>query len=366
MSSAHATSGDTDSRDMPTQPGRLRPPESPAASSAWLLRTSALAAVAAAAMGVIVAPGMRGNASEPVVVKAEEASAILAYFLMGLLVALVLRGATELVRAHAIALGARVAMISGGAMVVAICVLGLKERLAPPWPVALGSASAAAAIAAAYSAARGPHTRAIAGVLFAFALAAVARLAAWELAMRAGDTANVTLFMLGRGFATAGVVLEASGQLLAVTWLGTRGRVSGQLGATVALAGAFALTWGVARGMHSDAAPWQSVLHTALADAPGVPAPFRLETLATFLVPAALLFALVAAAQPNQVVAIVASMALALVSRGSFDAPLRALCVIAAAQWTALACVDSQAMWRTLIADRKRRTEDEAVAPRQP
>jgi hypothetical protein len=125
------------------------------------------------------------------------------------------------------------------------------------------------------------------------------------------------------------------------------------------LGGAFALTWGVALGVHSGAAPWNAILHTALADAPGVPPPYGVDALATFLVPASLLLALVAAAQPKQVPAVVTAVALALVSRGLFDAPLRALCAVVAAQWAALACVDERAMWRTLIDDRKRALADE-------
>ncbi|HEY6459324.1 MAG TPA: hypothetical protein VIY73_04210, partial [Polyangiaceae bacterium] len=102
------------------------------------------------------------------------------------------------------------------------------------------------------------------------------------------------------------------------------------------------------------------MLHTALADAPGVPAPYGLDAVATFLVPASLLLALVSAAQPKQVVVLVATMALALVSRGAFDAPLRALCGCTAAIWGVLACEDERAMWRTLIDDRKRRLADDA------
>jgi hypothetical protein len=54
-------------------------------------------------------------------------------------------------------------------------------------------------------------------------------------------------------------------------------------------------------------------------------------------------------------------MALALVSRGAFDAPLRALCAVVAAQWAALACVDERAMWRTLIDDRRKRLIEEGA-----
>ena len=60
----------------------------------------------------------------------------------------------------------------------------------------------------------------------------------------------------------------------------------------------------------------------------------------------------------NQVASVVAPMALALVSRGSFDAPLCALCAAAAAQWAALASVDERGMWRALMLDRARRLKD--------
>jgi hypothetical protein len=234
----------------------------------------------------------------------------------------------------------------------------LRDRI-PSWcAVSVSAAAAVSAIAAAYASARAPHTRAVAGVLFAFAFAAIARIAAWELATAAGDSASMPLFRWARVLATAGVLFEASGQLIAVIWLWTRSRLAGQVGSAAALVATVAVMLGVRSGMHSGADLWQSVLHTALADAAGVPSPYAFDALAVFLVPASLLLALVAAAQPNQVVALVATVALALVSRGSFDAPVRALCVAVASQWATLACGDERAMWRTLLDDRKRKLQD--------
>jgi hypothetical protein len=306
-------------------------------------------------MGIIVAPGIHGNASEHVVVGLDRVAATLTYFLTELLITLLLWGALELVRARTVGMLARVALIGGGAAVVAMSAPGLRERLPPAFAVLIAAAATVATIAGAYSSARTPHTRALAGVLFALAFAAIARLGAWELATAAGDRASVQLFGVSRGLATAGVLFEASAQVIAVTWLGTRSRSAGQLGSMAALVVAFVVTSGVARGIHSGPALWQAIVHTALADAPGVPPPYGLDAVATFLVPASLLLALVAAAQPNQVVAVVATVSLALVSRGAFDAPLRALCAVAAAQWAALASADERAMWRTLISDRDER-----------
>jgi hypothetical protein len=363
MSTAEATQREA-SRDDRGASARSRvPPSSPLLTASWLLRAAALAASLAAAAGVIVAPGMRGNASEPVVVDTDRASAALASFLVGLLVALALWGALELGRVRG-GLVTRMALIAGGATVVAVTTGAmfsreLSLRLPPVYAVTVSSAAAVAAIAAAYTSAHAPQTRAVAAVLLAFALAAVARVAAWELATAAGDRASMQLFNWSRVLATTGVLLEAAGQLIAVTWLATRSRLSGQLGSFVALAMATALTWGVARGVRAGAPFWQVVMHTALADAAGVPAPYGLNALATLLVPTSLLLALVAASQPKQVAAVVAAMSLALVSRGSFDAPLRALCAVVASFWTTLASGDERAMWRTLIDDRKRRLEEE-------
>jgi hypothetical protein len=343
---------------------RLRP-SSPVMRAGWLLRAAGFTAVAAGVTGVIVAPGLRGNASESVVVWAEWAAGALGYFLVSLLVALVVWGTLELVRTQGLGVLSRGALIggsavvTGSAMMVAFFPYGMRERVYPALAVLVAAAAIVTAIAGAYVSARAPHTRAVAGMLFALAFAAIARLAAWELAMAANDRASVQLYAISRGLATAGVMFEAFGQLVAVTWLGTRSKLAGQLGSSAALVGAFVLTWGVAKGVHGDAAPWQGVLHTALADAPGMPPPFGLDAVATFLVPASLLLALVVVAQPQQVIALLAATALGLVSRGAFDAPLRALCVVAAAQWAALACIDERAMWRTLIDDRKRRLAED-------
>jgi hypothetical protein len=250
-------------------------------------------------------------------------------------------------------------LVFGGAAVVALSGVALRDRIPPPFAVLIECGSIVVALAGAFFGARAPHTRAVAGVLLALAFAAIVRLGAWEMATRAGETANVSLFGSSRLLATTGVLLEAAGQLVAVLWLSTRGRWAGHLGLVLALAGAVALTYGVAHGVHSGAPSWQAVVHSSLADASGVPPPYRLGAFATFLVASSLLLAFVTAVQPNVVTATVAAMALALVSRGAFDAPLRALCAVVSAQWIAVASVDSRAMWRALIGDRARRLVDE-------
>ena len=334
------------------------PPSSPVVSAAWLLRATALTAVMSGVLGVVVAPGVRGNAGERVVDDAERAAAAASYFLLALLVAVTLWASVELVRARGVWSPVRVALVGLTGMVIACSGWGVRDRLPEMLAVAVSAATAAAALSAATAAVRTPHTRALSALLLALAFASIARVGAWEMARLASERASLSLYGTSRGLATAGVVLEAVGQLVAVTWLGTRSKLAGQVGAVLAVVLAFVVTWGVARGVHSGAALWQSVLHTALADAGGVPQPYGLQSFAIFLVPASLLLAMVAASQPNEVVAVVAAFALALVSRGAFDAPLRALCGAAAAGWAALASVDERAMWRTLLQDRERKLAD--------
>jgi hypothetical protein len=333
-------------------------------SASWLLKTVAFVAIIAGVVGTILAPGMRGNAGELVVSWTDVASATLSFFLAALLLALLVWGAVELLKA-VVPVEVRAGLVAGDAALVALVLPWLRERL-PSQSVVLvtvviAAAAAVASLAGGYFAARGPHTRSIAGVLFALAFAAIVRLAAWGLATRASDTANLPLYRLSTHLATAGVLLEAAGQLIAMLWLTTRSRTFGQLGWLAAVVGSVVLTRGVPKGVHSGAPLWQAILHTALADAPGIPPPWNwLGGLATYLVPSSLLLALAVAAQPKQVAAVVATLALALVSRGTFDAPLHALCAVVAAQWAVLACVDERAMWRSLLADRKQRLADEA------
>jgi hypothetical protein len=359
MNTADEARGDASSGGDSGERAREPAPESPALSAGWILRAAALAASVAGLVGVIVAPGVRGNASESVVVALDWLAAALAYFLVFGLVALGIIAGLALLPEREIPSPVRVALLAAAGIVVILAAMGMRDRIPPPSNVVISAATAIAAVASASVAVRAPHTRAASGVLLILAFAAMARLAAWILATRAGEAASVQMFATSRGFATAGVLLEAGGQLIAVTWLGARSRAAGQLGAFAALVGAFVVTWGVAQGVHSGAALWQAIAHTALADAPGVPQPYGLDALATFLVPASLLLALAVAAQPNQPVALLAAMALALVSRGAFDAPLRALCAIAAAQWAALACLDQRSMWRTLLAERANRLAGE-------
>ena len=323
--------------------------------STWLLRLTASCAVVAAALGLIVAPGLRGNATEAVVVLWDRAAAISAYALCGLLVLVASRGTYDLAWRSRIPIGARIAAISGAGVVIALVIPSLVRRLPAGPTVVLALGATLVALSASGSAIRAPHTRAVAVALAAFSTAALVRLLAWELAVIAGEHASARLYGWSRGVATAGVALEAVAQLAGAAWLATRTRFLGQAMSSLALAAAFVVTWGAARGVHTGAAPWQAALHTALADAPGTPPPYALSAIATFLVASSIFFALIALLQPNQAVSVTSSLSLALISRGAFDAPLRVLSVVCAGVWIILAVSDERAMWRVLAAEREAR-----------
>jgi len=334
------------------------PAHAPVLRASGFLRLTALASVLAAALGIVIAPGLRGVAADAVVERINRVAWTLAYFMCALLVTAILLATLDLVRASRIHGVTRAAAIGAAGGVVALSAPALMHPLPPSVSLALSVAACVASLAAAWESARSHHTRAVALILAAFSFAAIGRVVSWEMARVAGEQGRQGLYSLSRGIATGAVLVEALGQMLAAAWIGTRSRFLGQALASLAVAGAFLLTWNVARGASDLAAPWQSALHVALGGAPGLPAPFGMNALAVFLVVASILLALVAAVQPRQVAAVVVALALGLLGRGAFDVPLRALSATAGALWLMVAVTDDRAMWRSLIATREKRLAD--------
>ena len=344
-------------------------PAAPAEAAGWLLRSSALAAVASGIAAVIVLPGLRGNASESVVVWADRVTATLAYSSARAADSAAHLGGIDLgrVRGNIGTATRAVLMGTGSAVLVGTLIVPFAQAYREPLPPLLGlvlvTAASVSAIVAAYGAVLRPHTRAPAVLLMALAFAAVARLGAWEVAERANDHADLGSF--------TGVVRSRRPE--------SSSRRSGS--SSRSRGSAHEEPTGRAGGLHGRAArrtrahlgrrarrafraaPWQYVLHTALADAPGLPPPFALDAVATFLVPASLLLALVSAAQPHQAAAVVACVALALISHGAFDAPLRAMCVIVASVWITLASADDGLQgrpWQPLLGESRLANEGPA------
>jgi hypothetical protein len=334
----------------------------------WILRAVGLCAVAATVLGVIVAPGLHGSASDAVVNAWDHASAVFAYAMAILVSGGIVLSIVELVGSHRAETISGALIVAGSSLVVVLLVVSVaRAYVAPDTPPQLQITLLVAVIASAvastagFRSAGGPHTRALSFVISSFALAALVRLAAWEMATLAGERANASLYAASRGLATVGVVVEAIGQLAAVVWIGTRGPW-GMAGSSFAAIGAFAVTWGAAYGGGVDVPVWAVALHTSLAQVSVLPAPYALSGALSFLTASSVLLAAASLLLVEQHAAISAAFALALVSRGAFDAPLRALAIVAAAGWAAVAMFDERILWASL--PRRKGSSEEVVSPR--
>jgi hypothetical protein len=325
-----------------------------AGSKDWLLRAIAACSVVAAVVGVLVAPGLHGNATDAIVNWGDRAAAVTAYAMAILVCAGVAMATAELIGSRRAETAVGAVVVAGSSLLVVLLVALIARAHAQPdappqarMIVLVAVVASAVASTAGIAAIRRPHTRALALLLLLFALAALSRIGAWELAALGGEGANPSLYALGRVAATVGVMLEAAGQLATAVWIGTRGRAGLVLSSAVA-ATAFALTLVADLGAHPDASVLSAALHTSLADAAGLPAPYGLGGAVTFLTLSAMLLAAVTVVLGGQPRILIAAFSLALLSRGAFDAPLRAIAIGAAAAWALVAALDDRVLWASL------------------
>jgi len=323
--------------------------------TAWLLRIAAVGGFLAAVMGVLVAPGLRGLANDRVVDAVNRVAWTLAYFMTGLLGALIVMAAFELSRGGRFENAWRGLGVSAAGLAVALAAPALLRPLPPIVSASLAVVTSFAVITAAAQGLRTSHTRAVASVMMSLGLAAVFRVVAWNFARVAGDAGNMSLYEAARVVATVAVALEGLGQVIAAAWLGTRSRFGGQALSSFAIALAWILTYSASRGASVTATPWEAAAHIALATAAGLPHAFGPGGLPVFLLAASILLAGVAAVQRGQVVAVVMALSLSLIGRGTFDVPLRALAAAAAAVWLMRSVTDERAVWHTILAARAAR-----------
>jgi hypothetical protein len=332
--------------------------EQPASSStsiAWAGSALVLTAVVGAVskiFGVLIAPGMRGIASQRAMDFTEIVSATLSFTFAALLVALICGGSFELARVRKIGVASRGSVVAVSGLVVALASPAVVQRLHTMAALALAVVASIIAIIAAAGTIRVAQTRVVGAVLGMFALSGVLRPIAWEVTSLAGERASLGLYYTGRGLATFAVVVQALAALLAAAWLGTRSRWRGRFLANAAIVLAFVVTYFAARDGGDTPSALEAVLHGSLSQVAGAPLPYGLTSIAAFLVPATILLSLVAVVQRAQPPVVLAALALALLSHGTFDVPLHALAVTAAAQWAMLAMVDDRSMWAAMVRER--------------
>ena len=346
-------------------PAPARAPAVPAApqtiSVAWAGSALVLTAVVGAlakTLGVVVAPGLRGVASQKTVEAIEILSSTLAYTFAALLVALICGGSFELARARKVGVVPRGSVVAVSGLVVALASPAVVGRLYTIAGIALAVVASLLALIASVGTIRVAHTRILGGVLGMFALAALLRPISWQLSALASERTSLGLYEAGRALAAGSVIVQALATLLAAAWLGTRSRVRGRLLANGAIVLAFGITYLAAHDGVAPPSSLEAVLRSSLSQAVGSVLPFGLTSIAAFLVPATILLAIVAIVQRTHPPAVLAALGLALLSQGSFDVPLHALAITAAAQWAMLAMVDDRTMWSALVSQRAANTAE--------
>ena len=330
-----------------------------------LLDLTAAIGVAASAIGGIIAPGLKGNASDRVVVVWDIVASFFGFACGLLLVTSGVRASTELSRASRLPIALRGVVLSLAAVVLGLSCFAAIKRLPAAAGLALGAAASVLVLTAGVYALRAAHTRATGIVTALFGITALLRLMTWEIAAYAGahgfpsTQTGAKAFVISRALGSVAVIVEAAGQLSAAMWLGTRSRIRGQILSTSVVVIAFSCTWAAARGNEPHAPVWQRVLHYALGELQGTPSS-ELLAVAAFLVVASILFAGASLVQRGQPLIVTASLALALLGRGALDAPLRALPAVVGALWLLLVTHDARAMWESLLKSRESpRQEDE-------
>lgn len=335
-------------------------------SIAWAgsaLVITVLVGVAAKIFGVLIAPGMRGIASQGAMEFTEIASATLSYTFAALLVALICGGSFELARVRKISVASRGSVVAISGLVVALASPAVVQRLHTMATLVLALVASGIALVAGVATVRVAQTRVVGAMLLLVALSGLLRPIAWEVTALAGEQASLGLYHAGRALATFAVVVQVLSRLLAAAWLGTRSPWRGRLLANGAIIVAFAITFYALRETVDPPSEIAAVLRGSLAQTSGLPLPYGLASISAFLVPATVLLAIVAVVQRAQPPAVLAALGLALLSHGSFDVPLHALAVTAAAQWAMLAMVDERSMWAAMVRGRENdRTAARSVA----
>src|SRR5688500_10754978 len=136
---------------------------------------TAVIAVVAKVVGVLLAPGLHGVVSQSFIETFDTASAACAYLLAALLVALVCASTFELARVRRIGGTARGLVIGISGLVVALASPAVVTKLHTVANLALAVTTSASVLIAGIIAVRASHTRAIGALLSMLAFCALVR-----------------------------------------------------------------------------------------------------------------------------------------------------------------------------------------------
>lgn len=314
-----------------------------AGAASWAgqaLTVTAVVAIVAKLVGVLLAPGLHGVVSQAVISTFDTASAAFAYLLAALLVALVCASSFELARIRRINSGLRGAVVGVSGLVIALASPALVTRLHTVASLALAVTASVSVLIAGVVCVRATHTRAVGALLALLAFCTLSRVVGWEMAVVGAERPSPALFTVGRTLATLAVGLHAIGVLLAAAWLGTRTKLQSRILANAAIGIGLLVTFFALRNTETMPSSAELVIRTSLLEAAAMPPPYGLASVAAFLVPSSILLAIVALVQKKEPPVVLATVALALLSHGAFDIPMHALLATAAAQWAMLAMVE--------------------------
>ncbi len=301
-------------------------------------------------LGAVIVPGLRGIATDKTITRWEQISAGLAYMMGLLLAGLLITGVFDLSRSRKVGIGPRALLMLGAPGLLYMLVPAFARPLSPVASLIMAVATLFVVIGGAASGLRASHTRAIALGQLVLAFAAFSRIFGWILATIFAD--SIRAYTISRTFTVAGIVAEGGAQMLLVAWLSTRRKMSTSIATAIAVVAAFLVVWFAVRADASSPS-WQVVLRSGIGGQVSPGSQATLGALEAFFVTASMLLALVCAVMQTELAVIMCAIALALLGRGAFDVPLRALAAAVAALWTTLAAVDERAMWKALSKGRQ-------------
>jgi hypothetical protein len=211
-----------------------------------------------------------------------------------------------------------------------VVVSASSRHLSPEWLIALVGLSATLALASAMPALRAPQCRVAGLVLLTVTLGSLVSAAGRTIALYASQQVEATLFMVARGIATFGLLLDALSVAWVALWLARRLHLRGAWLIGGAIAVSLVVVWTGRQVDAEDSATWGLVAGRALAALTAHPDPFIGSGVRYFVEVLALLLAAITL-WFQRPAGVGATLSFALLARVSGDVPLCALMLMLAA-----------------------------------